>query len=73
MEYSPEARIVPCPAIVEGQLLEGTVVVIAEFESMASLQIWHDSPEYAALKAKPATLTRNLFFVEGVQPSSVHL
>ena len=51
---------------VEGDWQPGRVVVL-EFEDMAALQRWYDSPEYTEARAiRQRAATGSVIFVEGV-------
>lgn len=53
------------PTVAEG-VTNGRLFVVVEFESMAQIQKWYDSEEYAeALVYREKALKRRLVFVEG--------
>jgi uncharacterized protein (DUF1330 family) len=57
------------PEVPEGDWPDGERVVVVEFATMAQLQRWYRSPEYAeALALRETALSRRLLFVEGIQP-----
>lgn len=55
------------PRVPEGEWEAQRRVVIVEFDSMAELTRWYESPEYAeALATRETALDRRVLFVEGV-------
>jgi len=59
------------PVAAEGHWPQDERSVIVEFPSMAALQTWYRSPEYAeALAIRQDALERRLLFVEGVAPET---
>jgi uncharacterized protein (DUF1330 family) len=58
------------PRVQEGEWPAEARVVIVEFPSMAELQRWYSSAEYAeALEVRSTALDRRLLFVDGVETS----